>query len=69
MAKPMIKGDHTFRRDGTFDGMISGNAVVPSGVTVSISGMIGGDLTAEDGAKVHLTGMVGGEVLGEGDVT
>lgn len=68
MSKPMITGDHTFQRDGTFDGMISGDAVVRSGITVSISGMIGGNLTIEHGARVRLTGMVGGDLLGEGEL-
>lgn len=68
MPQPMIKGDHTFRDSGRFAGMISGNAVVTSGVTLALSGMIGGDLTIERGARVHLTGMVGGDVLGEGEL-
>lgn len=59
----MIKGNHRFTEDSTFDGMIGGTATVAAGITVRLDGMVGGDLVVvEDGATVHLSGMVGGRI-------
>ncbi|MEJ6402114.1 hypothetical protein [Yoonia sp. 2307UL14-13] len=64
--KPMIKGNHTFTDNESFDGMIGGNATVPANISVTISGMIGGTITVEAGATVTLTGMVGGKLINNG---
>lgn len=66
--KPMIAGDHTFSADQSFDGMIGGDAVVATGVTLALSGMVGGNLIVENGAVVELSGMVGGAVVNRGGI-
>ncbi len=63
---PMIRGDHVFLKDETFERMIGGSATVRSGATVAFKGMVNGNLVIEPGATVTLTGMVGGKIINEG---
>jgi cytoskeletal protein CcmA (bactofilin family) len=61
-----IDGDYTFAADTDLNGMIAGNALVLSGVQVTINGMIRGDLVAEAGSRVTIHGMVSGVVTNRG---
>ncbi len=66
LGQPLIRGDHIFTEDDSFDGIVGGSVTVAEGVELTLTGMVGRDLVIRPGAVVHLAALVGGHVRNEG---
>jgi cytoskeletal protein CcmA (bactofilin family) len=62
----MIEGLLSVEEDVSFSGLITGGAMVRSGVVLELHGMVLGDLTVERGGEAIIHGTVRGTVLNEG---
>ena len=62
----MVAGNLRMKQSGRYGGMVGGNAIVDSGLTVIIDAMVRGDLIVNNGADVTVTGIIGGQIVNRG---
>ncbi len=59
-------GPLEFEVDATLNGMIVGDAIVPSGIEVLIAGMVTGNLIVKNDGAAIVYGKINGSIINEG---